>query len=72
MAESEGIRELVNQAAVQAATAAMMVLRDVEAGPQLTTRASHRKPEREREIYSRPVLKSQYLTGLLRTGTWNS
>ena len=41
MAASEGIKEVVNQAAVQAATAVIMAPRDVEAGPQLTTVASH-------------------------------
>ena len=35
MAEAEGIQQMVNQAAEQAATAAMMVLRDTEAGCQL-------------------------------------
>ena len=45
-AESEGIMEIVNQVAIQAATLVMMALRDVEAGPWVTTVASHREPQR--------------------------
>ena len=33
MAESEGIQEKVNQAAVQAVIAVIMVLRDTDVGP---------------------------------------
>ena len=33
MAESEGIKEIINQAAVQVAMAVIMALRDAEVGP---------------------------------------
>ena len=52
MAESENIKEVVNQAAIQAAVAVIMVLRDVEAGHPLTTVASNRKPQRQRHSQS--------------------
>ena len=54
MNESEYIKEVVNQLAVQAAAAVMMVLRNTEVGPQLTTMVSHREPQRRR--YSWTVL----------------
>ena len=41
MAESESIKEAVNQVAIQAAITVMMVLKDTEAEPQLTTMVSH-------------------------------
>ena len=37
MADSEGIRETVNQAAMQAATTVTMEFRDTETGPQPAT-----------------------------------
>ena len=55
MEESEGIKEIVNQVAMQAETVVMMLRRDVEAGPWLTTMASLRDPQRQR--YSEPILK---------------
>ena len=48
MAESEGMKEIVNQVAVQAATAVMTVLRDVDVGPKPTPTASQRKLQRQR------------------------
>ena len=33
MAESEGIKEIVNQVAIQAVTTVMMALKDVDVGP---------------------------------------
>ena len=39
MPKSEGIKEIVNKTAVQAATVVMMTLTDVEAGPWLTPQA---------------------------------
>ena len=33
MSEPDGIQEIVNQAAIQAATAVMMVLKDAHVGP---------------------------------------
>ena len=48
MAELEGIKEIVNQVAVQAATAVMITLRDADAEPQPTTTASHTEPQRQR------------------------
>ena len=37
MADSDSIKELINQAAVQAATAVMVVFRDTETGPWSAT-----------------------------------
>ena len=37
MAPSQGIKERVNQAAIQAATVVMMAFRDTETGPQPVT-----------------------------------
>ena len=54
MAESENTKEVVNQLAVQAAMVVMTVLRDTEAGSQLTTMMSHREPQRHK--HSGPVL----------------
>ena len=54
MVDLENIKEVVNQAAVQAANVVMMMLRDTEAGSQLITVASHRWPKRQR--HSRPIL----------------
>ena len=47
MAESEGIKEVVNQAAMQAAVAVMMAFSYKEAGPQLTTVVSHSRAQWE-------------------------
>ena len=54
MEESENIKELVNQVAVHVAKVVRMALRDTEAGSQLTTVMSHRKPQRRRP--SGPIL----------------
>ena len=54
MVESDDIKEVVNQVAVQVAMVVMMVLRDTEAGPQPTTTASHREPQKQR--YTGPIL----------------
>ena len=48
MTESHNIKEVVNQAAMQAVMAVMMALRDTAAGSQLTTAVSHRKPHMQR------------------------
>ena len=48
MAESDGIQEIVNKAAIQVATAVMMVLRDADSGTQPATTASLREPQRQR------------------------
>ena len=48
MVDSENIKEVVNQAAVQAVIAVMMPLRDTETGPQPTTVMSHKEPHRQR------------------------
>ena len=47
MAESVEIKEMVNQTAIQLATAVMMALRDTYARPLPTTTASHREPQRQ-------------------------
>ena len=44
MAEPGNMKEVGYQAAVQAARVVMMALRDVEAGPQMTTAMIHREP----------------------------
>ena len=54
MTEAEGMKVIENQVAIQAASAVMMALWDAEAGPWLTTMASHRQPQRNR--HSKPVL----------------
>ena len=53
MAESEGIKEAVNQVAIQVATAVMMALRYAKARPQLTIVVSI---ESQRQKHSRLVL----------------
>ena len=45
MAESEGIQEVVNQAAIQAATVVMMALRGVDVGPLLAPTANLRETQ---------------------------
>ena len=45
MTEAEGIKEIVIQVAIQAATVVTMALRDVEAGSWLTTAASHSRAQ---------------------------
>ena len=44
MKESQSIKEIVNQTAMQAVTAVMMVLRDADEGLWLATTASPGKP----------------------------
>ena len=46
MEESEGIQEMVNQPAVHAVMAVMMVLRDADAGSQLAPTTSPIEPQR--------------------------
>ena len=43
MVESESIKEVINQGAVQVAMVVMMALRDTEVGFQLTTAVSYRE-----------------------------
>ena len=43
-AESEGIQPVINQVAIQAATAVVLVLRDADAGPQPIATASLIEP----------------------------
>ena len=52
MAESDSIKEVVNQVAIQDVMAVMMVLRNVEAGPQPTSAASQRATETQAQCYS--------------------
>ena len=47
MAESEGIQEIVNQTAIQAVTALMMALQDVDEGPQIAPMVSLKEPQRD-------------------------
>ena len=54
MAESDNIKEVINQVVVQVAMAVMMALRDTEAGPHLSTAVSHRQSKKKR--YGGPVL----------------
>ena len=54
MAESEGIQEIVNQAAIQAVTAVTMVLRDADSGPQSATKASPRQPKKAEAQWTSP------------------
>ena len=56
MAESEGIKKLVNQAAAQAAKTDMMALGDAKAWPWPNPVVSHREPWRQR--HNRPILVS--------------
>ena len=46
MIGSEGIKEIMNQVAIQAVTVVMVALRDEGIGPWLTTVAIHREPQR--------------------------
>ena len=48
MAESEGVQEVVNQAAIQEATVVMMVLRSMHAGPYLASTANLGDPQWQR------------------------
>ena len=48
MAESEGIQEVVNQAAIQAATTVMMALIGMGVGPNLAPTAKLREPQQQR------------------------
>ena len=61
MAESEGIQAIVTQAAIQAVTAVMMVLRDADAGPRTAANtASLREPLRQK--HGVPTLENPHLT----------
>ena len=60
MAESEGIKEIVNKVTIQAATVVMMPLRDMEARPYTTIAASQREPQKQghsRTIHMTPAFK---------------
>ena len=48
MADSESIKEIVYQVAVQAATTVMMTFRDTETGPWLATTPNQWKNQRQR------------------------
>ena len=48
MAESEGIQDIVKQAAVQAVKAVVMALREADAGTQLANTAVPRESQRKR------------------------
>ena len=54
MTESDNIKEVVNQVAMQAVVAVMMALRDMEGGSQMTTAVTHREPQGQR--HSGPML----------------
>ena len=47
MAESECMKEIVNQAAIQVAAPVIIALRNAEAGPWPTTMASQRESQRQ-------------------------
>ena len=47
MAGSESIKEIVNQVAIQAATAVMMAFRDTEMGPWLATTKNQQQVQRQ-------------------------
>ena len=53
MAESDSMKEVINHAAVWAATTIMMALR--EAKPQLTTTVSHTQPQAQRHGGPEPM-----------------
>ena len=56
MGESESIKEVVNQLAIQAAKAVIMAFRDADAGPPPTPNTKpERKPQRQSHVES--VLK---------------
>ena len=55
MAISEGIKEMVNQAAIQTATAVMMAFGDTNTRPQTTPTVSHK--ELQRQGHGGPVLE---------------
>ena len=60
MAESEGTQAIVNQVAIQEATAVMMVFRDADIGPRTTAyTASLRKPLRQ--THGRPALENAFI-----------
>ena len=54
MVESKNIKEVVSQVVLQAVMVVMMALRDAKEGPQPTTTASHRSPQKLR--HSRLIL----------------
>ena len=45
MAQSEGTKEVVNQAAIQVVTAVKLALKDVDVGPHLVPAANLREPQ---------------------------
>ena len=55
MIETEGIQNVVNQAAIQAATAVMMTMRGPDVGPLLVPSANLREPQWWR--HGRPALE---------------
>ena len=65
MAESEGIQEIVNQAAIQMVTSVIMTLRDADAGPKLAPTASPRGPQTH--WHGRPKEKCLHSVRMART-----
>ena len=55
MAELENIKEVFNQAAVQAAMVVIMTLRNAEVGPWPTTAESHSEPQKQ--IHNGPIFE---------------
>ena len=55
MAESEGIKGILNKVAIQVTTAVMMAFRNMDAGTQPTTTANYR--ELQRQMCSRPIVE---------------
>ena len=58
MVESKEIQTVVNQAAIQAATAIMMMLRGADAKSQLASVANLREPQQMR--HGRPALEKHW------------
>ena len=52
MAESESIKEIVNQMAMQAATVVMVVFRDADVKPQPNPTGSQREPQTKAQLTS--------------------
>ena len=54
IAESEGIKAIVSQVAIQAATAVMMMLRDTDVGPQAAINTTASESHRNRNKVDQP------------------
>ena len=65
MADSGGIKVIVNQVAMQATTTVVMAYRDVDTRTQPISTASQREPQRQR--HKRLVIGRLHSVGTLRT-----